>query len=86
MFAQAINSQAHLLQFELLAGTAGGLGLDKIFAFDAIEASEKIRENIRWALVKAPEIGYWVENEKGSGTKIKFHVMAFVTFVCVMLL
>lgn len=77
MFAEAINSPAHLESFILLAKTAG---------LSANETLTEIEENIRWVAAKAPEIALWVENEgeKGSAMKMKFSIMAFVTFVFVM--
>lgn len=77
MFAEAINSPAHLESFSLLAKTAG---------LSANETFTEIEENIRWVMTKAPEIALWVENEKGTAMKMKFSVMAFVTFVFVMFL
>lgn len=50
------------------------------------ETLSEIEENIRWVIAKAPEIGLWVENEKGAAMNMKFSIMAFVTLVFVMLL
>lgn len=77
MFAEAINSPAHLESFTLLA-SAAGLSVNETFS--------EIEENIRWMMVKAPEIAVWVRNEKGAAVKLNFSIMAFVTFVFVMLL
>lgn len=77
MFAEAINSPAHLESFTLLAN-AVGLSVNETFL--------EIEENIRWMMVKAPEIAMWVENEKGAAMKMKFSIMAFIIFVFVMLL
>lgn len=77
MFAEAINSQGHLESFTLLASAAG---------LSANETFLEIEENIRWMMMKAPEIAMWVENEKGAAMKMKFSIMAFVTFVFVMFL
>lgn len=77
MFAEAINTRAHLERFIALATTAGQNVDDTV---------TEIEENIRWMSVKAPEIAEWVENEKGSGMKLKASILTTVLFIFVMAL
>jgi hypothetical protein len=77
MFAEAINTQAHLERFISLASTAG-LSVNETIA--------EIEENIRWLTMKAPEIGKWVENEKSYAKNLKATIVTliailFVTFL-----
>lgn len=77
MFAEAINTLAHLERFASLASAAG---------ISVNESVAEIEENIRWIMVKAPEIAKWVVNEKGAGMKLKATTLTVVTFIFVMLL
>ena len=77
MFAEAINTKTHLDRFISLASAAG---------VSVNETATEIEENIRWLSIKAPEIAKWVKNEKGSAMKLKFPMLAFITFVFVMVL
>jgi hypothetical protein len=76
MFAEAINSQAHLEQFISLANSksAGRLDLEPSIA--------QIKENIHWIELKAPEIENWLKSEAG---KLNFSIMAsFATSIFVL--
>jgi hypothetical protein len=76
MFAEAINSQAHLEQFISLANSisAGRLNLES--------SKVQIQENIRWIELKAPEIENWLKSEAG---KLNFSFMAsFATSILVL--
>lgn len=77
MFAEATNTPAHLERFISLASVAG---------ISVNETVAEIEENIRWIMVKAPEIAKWVVNEKGAGMKLKATALTVVTFIFVMLL
>lgn len=77
MFAEAINTPAHLERFTALAAKA---------ATTVDDAVTEIEENIRWMTVKAPEIRVWVENEKGSGMKLNASTLTAALFIFVMAL
>lgn len=77
MFAEAINTPAHLKSFVLLSNAAG---------LNVIDTIVEIEENIRWMTMKAPQIAMWVRNEGGSGIKLKASFLTVVTFIFVMVL
>jgi hypothetical protein len=77
MFAEAINTPAHLARFSLLASASG---------VDVNQTLSEIEMNIEWTRLKAPEIATWVRNEKGSAVNIKLSLLAFVTLLFVILL
>lgn len=68
MFAEAINTQAHLELFISLA-SAAGLDADDDNVSETIAT---IEENIRWINLKAPEIEDWANGAFG----LKFSVLA----------
>lgn len=73
MFAEAINSRAHLLRFTVLSTLAG---------YNATEAIEEIERNIEWVDVKGPEIALWAA---GGTIHVKTYVITITAFVLVML-
>ena len=73
MFAEAINSPAHLQMFNGLAATAG---------FNSTETVEAIERNINWIAVKAPEIESWVN----SSAYVKASIMSILSFFVVMIM
>lgn len=77
MFAEAINTPAHLESFKSLA-TAAGLSTD-----ESMETIAAIEENIRWMTAKAHEIAKWVN---GSTVGAKLSILSVVAFVFVMVL
>lgn len=71
MFAEAINTQAHLEQFISLV-SAAGLDADD----DNVKATiATIEDNIRWISLKAPEIEDWL---KGGVSKLNFSILAAI--------
>lgn len=80
MFAQSINTQSELEKFRALAIDAG-LTVD-----EAVDTVVEIEENIRWMIVKAPEIAKWVETEKSSGVNIKISSLTFTFSILTFLL
>lgn len=77
MFAEAINTEAHLESFISLASTAG-INVD--------ETILEIETNIHWMSVKASEIANWVAIENGASMSVKASLLTVITFIFVILL
>lgn len=76
MFAEAINSRAHLERFISLASTAD---------LEVSETVAEIERNIRWMELKAPEIAKWTASMKGAAINLKASTLIVMAFIFMLL-
>lgn len=77
IFAEAINTEAHLEKFKEL-----GIEVN----VDVDESVREIEKNLAWMEKKVPEIYTWVKNEKGGAGKLKFSIMIFIFSIILIVL